>query len=78
MSNIGTVRTYIAGKGYGWLKEAGDQRECWFHISNVRDQAGVGVASVREGDKVKFDIADSKKRPGSFTAWNIQVEKDAA
>ena len=55
----GTIRTLRVDKGFGFIKgEAG--QEYFFHQSDIY---GEGIAELREGDGVEFEIADSPKGP---------------
>ena len=72
---IGAVKSYHAGKGYGFLTDdaAPQASGIFFHISNVRDENDNGVESVRVGDKVSFSVEHSRKKIGEFAAFNIKL-----
>ena len=54
---IGTIRTVRVDKGFGFIKdEAG--RDYFFHQSAIY---GEGIADLREGDGVEFEVTDSPK-----------------
>jgi cold shock protein len=55
----GTIRTLRVDKGFGFIKgETGE--EYFFHQSAIY---GEGIADLREGDGVEFEVADSLKGP---------------
>jgi CspA family cold shock protein len=55
----GTIRTLRVDKGFGFIKgEAG--QEYFFHQSAIY---GEGIADLREGDGVEFEVTDSPKGP---------------
>jgi CspA family cold shock protein len=58
---MGTIRTLRADKGFGFIKgEAG--QEYFFHQSAIY---GEGIADLREGDGVEFEVEDSPKGPAA-------------
>jgi len=56
---IGTIRTLRVDKGFGFIKSETGQ-EYFFHQSAIY---GEGIADLREGDGVEFEVADSPKGP---------------
>src|SRR6476661_470378 len=55
----GTIRTLRVDKGFGFIKgETG--KEYFFHQSAIY---GEGIADLREGDGVEFEVEDSPKGP---------------
>src|SRR5688572_5125774 len=56
---IGTIRTLRVDKGFGFIKGETGQ-EYFFHQSAIY---GEGIADLREGDGVEFEVADSPKGP---------------
>jgi CspA family cold shock protein len=55
----GTIRTLRVDKGFGFIKDSSG-KEFFFHQSAIY---GEGIADLREGDSVEFDVADSPKGP---------------
>jgi CspA family cold shock protein len=51
----GTVRTLRTEKGFGFIKDEAGQ-EYFFHQSAIY---GEGIADLREGDGVTFDVGDA-------------------
>jgi cold shock protein len=55
----GKIRTLRVDKGFGFIKGETGQ-EYFFHQSAIY---GEGIADLREGDGVEFEVADSPKGP---------------
>jgi CspA family cold shock protein len=55
----GTIRTLRTDKGFGFIKDAGG-KEYFFHQSAVY---GEGLADLREGDSVEFEVGQGPKGP---------------
>ena len=55
----GTIRTLRVDKGFGFIKDTSG-KEFFFHQSAIY---GEGIADLREGDSVEFEIAASPKGP---------------
>jgi CspA family cold shock protein len=53
----GTIAS-LTDKGFGFIKIEGVEKDLFFHSNELID---VQFDSLREGDKVKFEIADSPK-----------------
>ncbi len=56
---MGTIRTLRVDKGFGFIKGETGQ-EYFFHQSAIY---GEGIADLRVGDGVEFEVADSPKGP---------------
>ncbi|MDP3735233.1 MAG: cold shock domain-containing protein [bacterium] len=59
----GTIARLIAGKGFGFIKCEGQERDLFFHSNEL---VGVRFDELHEGDKVTFEIADSPKGPNAI------------
>ena len=55
----GTIRTLRTDKGFGFLKDTAGN-EYFFHQSAIY---GEGIADLREGDSVDFEIGQGPKGP---------------
>lgn len=55
----GTIRTLRVDKGFGFIKDDKGQ-EYFFHQSAIY---GEGIADLREGDSVEFDVGQGPKGP---------------
>ena len=54
-----TIRTLRVDKGFGFIKATTGQ-DYFFHQSAIY---GEGIADLREGDGVEFEVADGPKGP---------------
>ena len=55
----GTIRTLRVDKGFGFIKDE-TGHDYFFHQSAIY---GEGIADLREGDGVEFDVEDGPKGP---------------
>jgi CspA family cold shock protein len=62
----GTVKWFNDGKGYGFIESEGS--DFFVHFKEIQ---GSGFKSLKEGDKVSFETAQSPKGP---VAKNVQVQ----
>ena len=56
----GTVKWFNDKKGYGFITSEDAKGDIFVHYSAVE---GDGFKSLKEGDKVTFDVTDGKKGP---------------
>jgi len=63
----GSVKWFDDRKGYGFIEQE-DGADVFVHHSGI---SGDGFKSLKEGDKVSFDIEEGKKGPA---AVNVTVE----
>lgn len=54
----GTVKRWLSGRGYGFIRPEGKREQVFVHSSDLQ-----GAASLREGEKVEFNIEDSLRGP---------------
>ena len=50
----GTVKFFNEGKGYGFIKEDGSEKEYFVHATGLVDK-------VRENDHVSFEVQEGKR-----------------
>ncbi len=62
----GTVKWFDDRKGYGFIEQE-DGPDVYVHHSGIN---GIGFKTLREGDRVTFDIEQGKKGPA---AVNVTV-----
>jgi cold shock protein len=66
----GTVKRFIAAKGYGFIQPDDGGDDVFVHVSAL---ARSGMVDLVEGQKVSFDI-EIDSRSGKLTAVNIREE----
>ena len=57
----GTVKWFSNEKGYGFIAQEGGP-DVFVHHSGIN---GSGFKSLKEGDRVTFDVEDGKKGPAA-------------
>jgi CspA family cold shock protein len=65
----GSVKWFNDSKGFGFITRADGEADCFVHFSAIQ---GNGFKSLREGDKVEFDVVAGQKGPA---AQNVVVLK---
>ena len=56
----GTVKWFNDSKGYGFIAPEDGRKDVFVHNSNI---AGNGFKSLREGEKVEFEVREGQKGP---------------
>jgi CspA family cold shock protein len=56
----GTIKFYFDAKGFGFIKHDDGSPDIFVQISGLVDRQG---GELREGDKVEYDIGESRGRP---------------
>ena len=67
MSTTGTVKWFNDKKGYGFITPENGQKDCFVHFSAIQ---GDGFKSLKEGQRVEFEIVDGDKGP---SAQNVVI-----
>ena len=65
----GTVKWFNDRKGYGFIEQE-DGPDVFVHHSGI---SGDGFKSLREGDKVTFDIEEGQKGPAAVNVTVVQL-----
>ena len=65
--NKGTVKWFIAQKGYGFITNESTGEDVFVHFSGI---AGEGYKSLEEGQNVTFDITEGNR---GLQAVNVTV-----
>ncbi|MDE1969905.1 MAG: cold-shock protein [Alphaproteobacteria bacterium] len=66
---IGTVKWFNPQKGFGFIQPEDGSKDVFVHISAVER---AGMASLREGQKVSFDL-EADQRSGKSSATNLKA-----
>ncbi len=67
MSMNGTVKWFNDKKGYGFITPENGEKDCFVHFSAIQ---GDGFKSLKEGQRVEFEIVDGDKGPA---AQNVNI-----
>ena len=62
----GQVKWFNEKKGYGFIKQDGG-KDLFFHYTGIQ---GDGLKSLKEGQKVRFEIEETSK---GLSAKNVQI-----
>lgn len=63
----GTVKWFNEGKGFGFITRENDT-DVFVHFSAIQDQ---GFKTLREGQKVEFDVVEGSKGPQAANVVKI-------
>ena len=66
-SGTGTIKIYQAEKGFGFILRQGEP-DVFFHVTDLVDRD----VAVEIGQKVRFDLEPSNRKPGSFVAVRVR------
>jgi len=66
-SGSGTIRSFLAEKGFGFIARYGEP-DVFFHVTDLVD----GQVAVEIGQKVRFELQPSARKPGAFVAVRVQ------
>jgi CspA family cold shock protein len=67
----GTVKWFSDAKGYGFITRDDGEKDVFVHFTDIR---GEGFRSLREGDRVEFEVREESKGP---RAANVVVVASA-
>ena len=66
--NSGTVKWFNAEKGYGFITDDANGSDLFVHFSAI---VADGYKTLREGQKVSFDVEKDPKNEEKFRAVNV-------
>ena len=66
----GTVKWFNNGKGYGFIENEEGGEDIFVHFSSIQID---GFKTLKEGQKVTFDIEDDPKNENKKRAANVQI-----
>jgi CspA family cold shock protein len=58
----------LMDKGYGFISREGEQKDLFFHSTELQN---TDFNSLKEGDKVSFEVADGPKGPQAVNVSRI-------
>ena len=62
MRIAGTVKWFNDSKGFGFIQREDGEKVCFVHHSAIQ---GEGFKSLKEGERVEFDIVEGEKGPAA-------------
>jgi len=62
MSITGTVKWFNDQKGFGFITREDGEKDCFVHHTAIQ---GSGFKSLREGERVEFDVVQGEKGPAA-------------
>jgi CspA family cold shock protein len=69
MHTTGTVKWFNDSKGFGFLTRDDGEKDCFCHHSAIQ---GSGFKSLREGEKVEFDVVQGDKGPAAENVTKVE------
>ncbi len=68
MRTNGIVKWFNDGKGYGFITPEESDKDCFVHYSAIQ---GEGFRSLKEGERVEFDLVQNDKGPAAENVMRI-------
>lgn len=68
----GTVRWFNEAKGYGFLANDNGDGDVFVHYSAILSE---GFRTLKEGQKVHFEVEPDPKNPEKLRAKNVRTEQ---
>ena len=65
----GTVKWFNDSKGFGFIQREDGEKDCFVHHSAIQ---GDGFKSLKEGEKVEFDVVDGQKGPAAENVTPVE------
>ena len=69
MSITGTVKWFNDQKGFGFITREDGEKDCFVHHTAIQ---GTGFKSLREGERVEFDVVQGEKGPAAENVRAIE------
>jgi CspA family cold shock protein len=58
----GTIKTLVAGKGFGFITREGETNDLFFHSKEL---VGFTFEELKSGDAVSFEVIETPKGPAA-------------
>ncbi len=69
MRTTGKVKWFNESKGFGFITRDDGQKDCFVHYSAIQ---GNGFKTLKEGDKVEFEVVQGQKGPAANAVTVVQ------
>jgi CspA family cold shock protein len=70
MRKTGTVKWFNDRKGFGFITREDGEKDCFVHYSTIQ---GDGFKTLREGERVEFDVIDGEKGPAADNVSKVEA-----
>jgi CspA family cold shock protein len=65
----GTVKWFNDSKGFGFITREDGEKDCFVHHTAIQ---GTGFKSLREGERVEFDVVQGQKGPAAENVTRVE------